>query len=62
MARLPVGGENATVVALAAKAGYVLALTTSGGVMQSGAEPLLFIANEVTDTTGVAGLAGLVGG
>jgi peptidoglycan/xylan/chitin deacetylase (PgdA/CDA1 family) len=57
----PFGGENAAVVALAEKAGYVLALTTQGGVMQSAAQPLLLRRYEVSDTTGVSGLAGIVG-
>ncbi|HEX4520694.1 MAG TPA: polysaccharide deacetylase family protein [Gaiellaceae bacterium] len=58
----PFGAENASVVALALKAGYVLALTTQGGVTQSGAQPLLLHRYEVTDSTGVSGLAGIVGG
>ncbi len=58
----PFGAENASVVALAAKAGYVLALTTQGGAMQSAAAPLLLHRFEVSDSTGVAGLAGIVGG
>jgi hypothetical protein len=39
----------------------VLALTTQGGVMQSSAEPLLLHRYEVSDRTGVSGLAGIVG-
>jgi peptidoglycan/xylan/chitin deacetylase (PgdA/CDA1 family) len=58
----PFGAENPAVVALAQKAGYVLALTTQGGAMQSGEEPLLLHRYEVSDTTGVSGLAGIVGG
>jgi len=57
----PFGAENPAVVALALKAGYVMAVTTHGGVMQSAAEPLLLHREEVTDTTGPTGLAGLVG-
>ena len=57
----PFGGENASVVALARRAGYVLALTTQGGTMQSAAQPLLLHRYEVSDTTGVSGLAGIVG-
>ncbi len=57
----PFGAENASVVALAAKAGYVLALTTQGGALQSAAAPLLLHRFEVSDTTGVAGVAGIVG-
>jgi peptidoglycan/xylan/chitin deacetylase (PgdA/CDA1 family) len=57
----PFGAENATVVALAQRAGYVLAVTTKGGTAQSAAAPLLLHREEVTDATGPAGLAGLVG-
>ena len=57
----PFGAENATVVALAERVGYVLAVTTKGGTAQSAAAPLLLHREEVTDTTGPRGLAGLVG-
>jgi len=57
----PFGGEDASVVALALKAGYVFAVTTHGGIAQSAAQPLLLHREEVTDTTGPDGLAGLVG-
>ena len=57
----PFGAENAEVVALAERVGYVLAVTTKGGTAQSAAEPLLLHREEVTDTTGPGGLAGLVG-
>jgi peptidoglycan/xylan/chitin deacetylase (PgdA/CDA1 family) len=56
----PFGGENATVGALARKAGYVMALTTHGGNIQTGAAPLQLHRVEVGDTTGVAGLASLL--
>jgi peptidoglycan/xylan/chitin deacetylase (PgdA/CDA1 family) len=58
----PFGAENASVVALAQKAGYVLALTTQGGAAQSSAGPLTLHRYEVSDKTGVSGLAGIVGG
>ena len=58
----PFGAEDPAVVALARKAGYVLALTTQGGAVQSSAEPLELHRYEVSDTTGVSGLAGIVGG
>jgi peptidoglycan/xylan/chitin deacetylase (PgdA/CDA1 family) len=57
----PFGAENATVVGLVERAGYVLALTTSGGTVQSASAPLLLHREEVTDTAGPNGLAGLVG-
>jgi peptidoglycan/xylan/chitin deacetylase (PgdA/CDA1 family) len=57
----PFGDENARVVALARRAGYLLAVTTHAGFVQSANQPLLLHREEVTDTTGVAGLAGLLG-
>jgi peptidoglycan/xylan/chitin deacetylase (PgdA/CDA1 family) len=57
----PFGAENAAVVSLAQRVGYVLAVTTNGGTAQSAAEPLLLHREEVTDTAGPDGLAGLVG-
>ena len=56
----PFGDENAGVVALARKAGYLLAVTTHAGFVQHSDQPLLLDRQEVTDTTGVAGLAGLL--
>jgi peptidoglycan/xylan/chitin deacetylase (PgdA/CDA1 family) len=57
----PFGAENTTVVSLAERVGYVLAVTTQGGTAQSAAAPLLLHREEVTDTTGPGGLVGLVG-
>jgi len=57
----PFGAENPAVVALAERAGYVLAVTTKGGTAQSASAPLLLHREEVTDTTGPGGLVGLVG-
>jgi peptidoglycan/xylan/chitin deacetylase (PgdA/CDA1 family) len=57
----PFGAESPAVVALAERAGYVLAVTTQGGTAQSASAPLLLHREEVTDTTGPRGLAGLVG-
>ena len=57
----PFGAENAAVVQLAERVGYVLAVTTKGGTSQSASQPLLLHREEVTDTAGPAGLAGLVG-
>jgi peptidoglycan/xylan/chitin deacetylase (PgdA/CDA1 family) len=56
----PYGDENARVVALARKAGYLLAVTTSAGMVQDAGQPLLLHRQEIIDTTGVAGLAGLL--
>ncbi len=58
----PYGDENAEVVDLARQAGYVLAVTTSGGVVQSADQPLLLHREEVLDTTGVSGFAALLAG
>jgi peptidoglycan/xylan/chitin deacetylase (PgdA/CDA1 family) len=58
----PAGAENASVVALARQAGYVLAVTTSPGSVQSAADPLELHRYEVLDTTGVGGLASMLGG
>jgi peptidoglycan/xylan/chitin deacetylase (PgdA/CDA1 family) len=58
----PYGQTDSAVVALARKAGYVLAMTTERGTLQSGREPLLLKRDEILDTTGVAGLAATLGG
>ncbi|HET8894411.1 MAG TPA: polysaccharide deacetylase family protein [Gaiellaceae bacterium] len=55
----PAGRFDATAVALVARAGYRLALTTRPGAVQR--VPLLLHRFEVLDTTGVRGLAALVG-
>jgi peptidoglycan/xylan/chitin deacetylase (PgdA/CDA1 family) len=57
----PYGKEDARVVALARRAGYVLAVTTQPGAIQNAADPLELHRYEVLDTTGVAGLASLLG-
>jgi peptidoglycan/xylan/chitin deacetylase (PgdA/CDA1 family) len=56
----PFGAVNASVAALTRRAGYVLAVTTAPGEVQSGRAPLLLHRDEILDTTGVAGLAGLL--
>ena len=58
----PYGSFDASVVALVREAGYVLAVTTQGGTTQSADQPLLLHREEVLDTTGPDGLAGLLGG
>jgi peptidoglycan/xylan/chitin deacetylase (PgdA/CDA1 family) len=57
----PAGRENPSVVALAQQAGYVLALTTQPGSAQSATNPLTLHRYEVLDTTGVGGLAAMLG-
>jgi peptidoglycan/xylan/chitin deacetylase (PgdA/CDA1 family) len=57
----PDGSEDAATVALARQAGYVLAMTTRPGSLQSGSDPLELRRIEVLDTTGVRGLAALLG-
>ena len=58
----PAGRENASVVALALKAGYVLGLTTQPGSTQAASDPLTLHRYEVLNTTGVGGLASMLGG
>ena len=58
----PAGAENPSVVELARRAGYVLAVTTQPGTGQDASHPLELHRYEVLDSTGVAGVAALVGG
>jgi len=58
----PAGRENASVVALALEAGYVLGLTTQPGSTQAASDPLTLHRYEVLNTTGVGGLASMLGG
>lgn len=57
----PAGKEDPAVLALARRAGYVLAVTTQAGEIQSAARPLLLHRDEVLSTTGVGGLAAMLG-
>jgi len=57
----PAGAVDARTAALVARAGYVLAVTTSPGLTQDARSPLELHRDEVLDSTGVAGLAALVG-
>jgi peptidoglycan/xylan/chitin deacetylase (PgdA/CDA1 family) len=57
----PAGREDAAVVALARRAGYVLAVTTTPGDTQSALHPLELQRYEIADATGVRGLAALLG-
>jgi peptidoglycan/xylan/chitin deacetylase (PgdA/CDA1 family) len=56
----PAGAVDAHVLPLVREAGYVLAVTTQPGVEQSAADPFELHRYEILDTTGVAGLAGLL--
>ena len=58
----PFGSEDARIVALARQAGYVTAVTTSPGRSQSAGAPLELHRYEILATTGVGGLASLLGG
>lgn len=58
----PAGRFDASVVALARRAGYVLAVTTQPGSAQSAQHPLELHRFEVLDSTSIAELAALVGG
>jgi peptidoglycan/xylan/chitin deacetylase (PgdA/CDA1 family) len=57
----PAGAENAHVAALTRAAGYVLAVTTHPGVVQHADDPMELNRLEVLDSTGVSGLAALLG-
>ena len=57
----PAGAVDAAVLPLVRRAGYVLAVTTRPGDVQSGADPLELRRDEILDTTGVRGLAALLG-
>jgi peptidoglycan/xylan/chitin deacetylase (PgdA/CDA1 family) len=56
----PYGMVDPGVERLAQEAGYVLAVTTSSGLVQDADTPLLLHRYEVTDTTGVQGIAALL--
>jgi peptidoglycan/xylan/chitin deacetylase (PgdA/CDA1 family) len=58
----PFGRFDARVEALARRAGYVLATTTRPGVRQSARAPLALRRVRVLDSTGVDGLAAMLGG
>ena len=57
----PIGAQDARVRGLAQQAGYALAVTTLPGVRQDAAAPFALRRLRVLDTTGVAGLAALLG-
>src|SRR5207244_9959903 len=57
----PAGRFDARTAALVGQAGYVLAVTTQPGSAQSAQAPFELHRYEVLDTTGVRGLASLLG-
>jgi len=56
----PYGMVDPAVEQLAQQAGYVLAVTTSSGLVQDADSPMLLHRFEVTDRTGVQGIAALL--
>ena len=58
----PFGAYDARIERLARRAGYVLAVTTEYGVVQSARRPLALSRLRILDSTGVAGLAAMLGG
>ncbi len=58
----PIGDYDARIERLAQRAGYVLAVTTEHGSVQSARRPLALRRLRVLDSTGVAGLATMLAG
>ena len=56
----PFGDYDARIERLVRRAGYVLAVTTEGGSVQSARRPLALRRLQVLDSTGVAGLAAML--
>ncbi len=61
MVRVPGRAETPHAARLVAEAGYVLAVTTQPGVAQRADRPCALHRYEIQDTTGVSGLAALLG-
>jgi peptidoglycan/xylan/chitin deacetylase (PgdA/CDA1 family) len=57
----PYGAYDTRIERLARRAGYVLAVTTEHGAVQSSSRPLALSRLRVLDSTGVAGLAAMLG-
>jgi peptidoglycan/xylan/chitin deacetylase (PgdA/CDA1 family) len=58
----PFGAHDSRIVRVARRAGYLLAVTTEHGVVQSSRRPLALRRLRILDSTGVAGLAAMLGG
>jgi len=58
----PYGNYDGRIEALARKAGYKLAVTTEWGSLQSASRPFALKRLRVLDSTGVSGLAAMLGG
>ena len=58
----PLGDYDSRIVSLARRAGYRLAVTTEYGTTQSARRPLALRRLRINDTTGVRGLAAMLGG
>jgi peptidoglycan/xylan/chitin deacetylase (PgdA/CDA1 family) len=58
----PFGAYDARIESLARRAGYVLAMTTEWGSRQSARRPLALRRLRILDSTGVRGLAAMLGG
>jgi hypothetical protein len=61
VAVVPVGDHDARIVRLAREAGYLLATTTVWGARQSASRPLQLSRFRVLDSTGVSGIASMLG-
>ena len=57
----PFGAYDSRIERLARRAGYVLAVTTEHGVVQSSRRPLALRRLRILDSTGVSGLAAMLG-
>jgi peptidoglycan/xylan/chitin deacetylase (PgdA/CDA1 family) len=57
----PIGAYDSRIERLARRAGYVLAVTTEGGTRQSAQRPLALRRLRIVNTTGVPGLAAMLG-
>ena len=58
----PFGRYDSRIERLARRAGYMLAVTTEYGIVQSARRPLALSRLRILDSTGVAGLAAMLGG
>jgi peptidoglycan/xylan/chitin deacetylase (PgdA/CDA1 family) len=58
----PIGDYDSRIESLARRAGYRLAVTTESGATQSARRPLALRRLRISDSTGVSGLAAMLGG